>query len=203
MNFLNKLFNKDNKIFNIYHPEIKDKIEFAFKLNGLSYYRFKETHLTRVMRYKYQIQFLNEYELGITLDDFNKYTDEVEKHINKGQLGDAALKIKLMKQRANLYKDFDLFYKIASAYYFDDTEDVTGYDFKHNANKIKIFKESQDQSFFLTIPMTSLFPQLASLASDSSQFSKDIEEMQRMKVEIDNLILSPSTRDILMMPTGR
>lgn len=142
------------------------------------------------MRYKYQVQFLNEYELGITIDDFNKYSDEIEKHINKGQLGDAALKIKLMKQRANLYKDFDIFYKVASAYYFDDSEDVTTYNFKYNENKIKQFKEAEDMSFFLTVPMTTLFPSLTSSLTDSNQFSKEIKELQDMKKEIDSMILS-------------
>jgi len=195
MNFLNRLFKKDISTFNIYHPEIKDRIEFAFNLNGIKYYRFKETHLTRVMRYKYQVQFLNEYELGITSEDLIKYIDELEKHANKGQLGDVIIKARLIKKRATIYKDVDSFYKMASACYFTDSEEVISYDFKYNEAKIKLFKESKDQSFFLTAPMTTLFPQLESLLADSALFSKHVEELKIMKLELDSLIFSPSTSD--------
>ncbi len=189
MNSISRFIKKENKVFNIYHPEIRDKIEYAFTLNSVKYYRYKESHLTKVIRYKYQIQFLNEYELGITYEDLINYIDELEKHINKGQLGDIAIKLRLIKQRAQIYKDFDLFYKIASAYYFDENEDVTTYDFRYNKKKIKEFKETKDLSFFLTKPLINLFPSLTSLTEDLSYFLTMAEEAREMKTEIGTLIL--------------
>jgi hypothetical protein len=189
MNFINRLIKRNNQVRNIYHPDIKDKVEYAFSLHGKRYFRFKEDHLMYEMRRFQKIIFLTELENGLSHEDLLAYIDVLEQHNNKGQIGDTGLKLKLLRQRVEAAKDPDTFYKIATVDYFDDEEELTKYDRDYNKKKLQDFKESKELPFFLTRPMLDIFPQLASLALDSEAFTAQIQEMKDLKDQIDSLTL--------------
>jgi hypothetical protein len=189
MNFIHRLIKRNNQVRNIYHPDIKDKVEYAFSLHGKRYFRFKEDHLMYEMRRFQKIIFLTELENGLSHEDLLAYIDVLEQHNNKGQIGDTGLKLKLLRQRVEAAKDPDTFYKIATVDYFDDEEELTKYDRDYNKKKLQDFKESKELPFFLTRPMLDIFPQLASLALDSEAFTAQIQEMKDLKDQIDSLTL--------------
>lgn len=195
INKIKSFFKKDHDIRNVYHPDVKGNVEHAFNLNGVAYYRFKEDHLMYEMRRFQKIVFFTELENGISHDDLISYIKEIEGHVNKGQLGDTALKLRLLKQRVELHKDPDTFYKIASVEYFDENEELTHYSRDYNKTKIETFKNSPELSFFLTKPMVDIFPQLASLALNSQDFSHEMGVMKELKEQIDALIYSQSFKD--------
>ena len=201
MNFISKLFKKDPEVRNIYHPEVKDKVEYAFTENGVKYYRYKEDHHMFEMRRYQKAIFLTEHENGITHDDLIAYIEEIKKNVNKGQLGDVALKLELLEQRTKIARDPDTFYKIASIDYFDDMEELTTYDRNYNKRKIEDFKASKELGFFLTRPIIDIFPQLATLASDSKAFLDQITEMKDLKNRIDSLTFGHSNKEPLMKST--
>jgi hypothetical protein len=192
MNFIRKFFKSDPEVRNIYHPEVRVKIEYAFSLDGVKYYRYKEDHNMYEMRRFQKIQFLTEYENGLTHDDLISYIHEIKGNVNKGQLGDVALKLELLEQRTKIAKDPDTLFKIATVDFFDENEELTTYDRSYNKRKLEIFKLSKEYSFFLTRPMIDIFPQLASLAFDSVAFSSQIEEMKDLKEKIDSLTFGQS-----------
>jgi hypothetical protein len=196
MNFIRSLIKRNSQVRNIYHPDIKDKVEYAFSLNGKAYYRFKEDHLMNEMRRFQKILFLTELENGLSHDDLLAYIDKIEEKNNKGLVGDTGVILGLLKQRIQVAKDPDTFYKIASVDYFDEDEELTQYDRKYNVKKIEEFKESKELPFFLTRPMIDIFPQLESLGSDSKVFLNQLEEMRELKTQIDSLTLEQSSRKL-------
>lgn len=188
---IKSFFKKDPQVRNVYHPDIKDKVEFAFSLHGVQYYRFKEDYHMNEMRRFQKIIFLTELENGISHDDLLVYIAKFRENNNKGLVGDNGALLNLLDQRIKIAKDPDTFYKIASVDYFDDSEELTQYDRKYNQKKIDAFKSSKELPFFLTRPMIDIFPQIASLALDSEHFLREIQDMRDLKKEIDSLILKP------------
>lgn len=185
---IKSFFKKDPQVRNIYHPDIKDKVEYAFSLHGIQYYRFKEDYYMNEMRRFQKIIFLTELENGISHDDLMVYVSKFRDNNNKGLVGDNGALLSLLEQRIKIAKDPDTFYKIASVDYFDDSEELTQYDRKYNQKKIDAFKASKELPFFLTRPMIDIFPQIGSLALDSEHFLKEIQDMRDLKKEIDSLM---------------
>lgn len=194
MNLWKALFKANNQVRNIYHPEVRDKVEYSFTENGVKYYRYKEDHNMHEMRRFQKVIFLTEIENGLSHEDLLSYISELKKHVNKGQLGDVALKLELLEQRTKIAKDPDTFFKIATVDFFDENEDLTGYDRNYNKHKLETFKLSKDLGFFLTRPMIDIFPQLASLTLDSKHFTDQIEEMRELKEKIDSLTFGQSSK---------
>jgi hypothetical protein len=172
MNWIKNLFKRKPKEppFNIYHPDIADKIEFAFEcgptLNKRKFYRMKadanETNdfLLPTGRYKWIDAFLSEVNLRMTARTVDAYLNELEKQLDgtKGQinLGKAFQIIYAMRTRTNLGFDPKLVKTLASVVYFDETEDLSDYDKDYCDKKIKYWEKHEVYDFFLTRPIVEL-----------------------------------------------
>jgi len=156
--------------FNIHHPDLRDKIEFAFEcgptLNKRKFYRMKadvnETNEFRLPtgRYKWIDAFLAEVNLRMSVPVLRSYLDELKKNLDgaKGQinLGKAFQVIYAIETRTNLGFDPQLIKTLSSIVYFDETEDLSDYDKAFCDKKIKYWERYDCYDFFLTRPIAEL-----------------------------------------------
>jgi hypothetical protein len=147
--------------FNMYHPDFVGQIEPAFKVKGRQYYRFiKETNM-KWGRYMYLQTFLHEQTLRIDSELLKGYVITMKKAIN-GDLKkgiDLSLVYKIISQlesRLDLAFESETTYRLASVIYFDDQEDLYGYDKAHNERKIVSWKGAGTLDFFYSRPMSEL-----------------------------------------------
>src|SRR5687768_10726809 len=113
-----RLFNQSPEKRNIYHPNYKDKVEKAFNLRGINYYRFKDPLDTPHFRSFYSDLFIDQYRRGVSNEVLLSYLDEFDKHGNKGQIGDLMMKVRLLRERIQANQQLDLLYRIATVCYF-------------------------------------------------------------------------------------
>lgn len=156
--------------FNIHHPDLRDKIEFAFEcgpaLNKRKFYRMKsdenDTNEFRLPtgRYKWIDAFLAEVNLRMTAGMLQTYLSELEKHLDGGKgvinLSKAFQVIYAMRTRINLGFDPHLVKTLASIVYFDESEDLSDYDKTYCDKKIKYWESYDCYDFFLTRPIAEL-----------------------------------------------
>lgn len=156
--------------FNIHHPDLRDKIEFAFDcgptLNKRKFYRMKadvnETNEFRLPtgRYKWIDAFLAEVNLRMTAPTLGVYMTELEKALNGGKgevrLDKAFQIIFSIRSRLNLGFDPNLVKTLASIVYFEDSEDLSDYDKTFCDKKIKYWERYDCYDFFLTRPIAEL-----------------------------------------------
>lgn len=147
--------------FNLSHPDVKHKIEVAFKVKGRTYYRFIHERDIPAGRYKYIYAFIREVDLMMSLDTLKKFVSEFKKTLNGGDKKVISIE-NMWRLILNLETRTELAFepagveKLASVVYFDDTEDLSTYNRKHCADKIKYWKDNNVLDFFLTKPIGEL-----------------------------------------------
>lgn len=148
--------------FTMHHPDLEGQTELAFIAGGIHFYRFKEEYKHPVGRYKYVYKFLREHELAMSRETLSEYIKQLKTQLNggsKGQninIGEAWRILHNMDTRVALPFDPDNIKRLASAVYFTDTEDLSTYDSKEGAEKIKIWDDNKCHDFFLTRPIGEL-----------------------------------------------
>lgn len=159
MNLLQRLFRKKD-FPNVYHPDFRDKVEPAFKSRGVQYYRMKKDGQIPYGRYRRMQEFMLEYDLRMKLDTFMAYLAELKKNLfgasGTVNLENAFKIIAKMEARANLAFSPQQAYNLATIVYFDDTENLYGYDEDHNKKKVKAWMEDKKVDFFYTRPLDEL-----------------------------------------------
>src|SRR5688572_16368954 len=75
-------------IFNIYHPDVADKIEPAFKVKGIQYYNFKKDAEVRAGRYIIIANMLQEVYWRMDRELLRTYAKRIRSEIDgtKGQI---------------------------------------------------------------------------------------------------------------------
>jgi hypothetical protein len=147
--------------FNINHPDIAHKVEEAFKSGGKQYYRFTEEHQMPTGRYKWVLNYLREVDLRMDIETFKGYLKDLKSALNPGEkqvidLEKAWKTILNMESRANLAFEVEGVRRLASVIFFDESEDLSGYDLKYNKIKVKSWENNNTLDFFLTMPICEL-----------------------------------------------
>jgi hypothetical protein len=156
------LFKKKPKPeFNINHPDIAHKVEPAFDVRGKQYYRFTEEHQMPTGRYKWVLNYLREVDLRMDIETFKSYLKGLKSALNPGEkhvinLEEAWKIILNMESRANLAFEVEGVRRLASVIFFDDSEDLSGYDMKYNRVKMLNWENNKTLDFFLTMPISAL-----------------------------------------------
>lgn len=193
--------------FNIYHPDLSDKIEFAFECGPTfgkrKFYRMKsdvnETNEFRLPtgRYKWIDAFLAEVNLRMTVGTLHAYLNDIEKSLNGGKgeirLDKAFQTIYNIRTRLNLGFDPQLVKNLASIVYFDETEDLSDYDKAYCDKKIRFWEKHEVYDFFLIRPIAELCNLNGTSVSDlktyiqvASQMIKDLT-LEPEKVSSENI----------------
>lgn len=181
MNFIKRLFQKENTFFNVHHPDFQLKVEPAFKIKGIQYYRFRKDTAIPYGRYQFMQTFLLQYDLRMNYELFKGYLDQLEKNITGGQgtinLGKAYEIIVKMRGRSELAFDPAQAYNLASVVYFDDKEVLHTYDMDHNKKKIESWREVGAVDFFYTRPLDELLGLTNFSVSDLTNYIKVSSEI--------------------------
>jgi hypothetical protein len=164
ISWLSSLFKKKEQPFNIYHPDMQDRVEFAFEagpvFKKVKYYRAKKDIQLPVGRYKWIDARLYEAELKMNLDTLRAYMDVLEKQIDgsKGMimLGKAHEVIWAIRTRLNLAFEPETIERLAAVVFFDETEILNDFDESYGEQKIKFWRENKVLTFFLTSPISEL-----------------------------------------------
>lgn len=159
LRFFRRLFSKKD-FPNVYHPDFRDKVEPVFVSRGVQYYRMKKGTQIPYGRYKRMQEFFLEYDLRMKLETFIAYLDETLKHLSGGagtvRIDKAVENLLKMKARAELAFSPQQAYNLATIEYFDDTENLYGYDEYHNRKKKKAWMEDKKIDFFYMRPLDEL-----------------------------------------------
>jgi hypothetical protein len=165
MNIFN-IFRKKQKDppFNIHHPDLADKVEFAFEAGPIfgkrKFYRAKDDYRLPYGRYKYIDAFLYEVELRMDLKKLEQYMDILEKNLD-GSKGNISIAkafevIWAIRSRCKLAFEPETVKRLASVTYFDETEDLSDFDMEYGAEKVKFWEKHGCYAFFLTSPIEEL-----------------------------------------------
>lgn len=148
---------KNDGTFNLYHPDIKHEIEYAWTAGGVKYYNFKQDSKMRYGRYVILQAFLQEYYLRVDLKTLQANITKLEKWLNPvidkngtGQLeiGKCLELLSIMRQRSEIAFEPDTVFRLASCLFFDDKEILSDYDREYNEKKIARWRESDTVDFF-------------------------------------------------------
>lgn len=162
INYFKSLFKKKPQegLYNIYHPEMAEKTEFAFEVDGVKYYRMKKDVIMPVGRYKWVDATLNEVDIRMTLPVLKAYIKELKTNLDgsKGviNLAKAFQQIYAMETRCELAFEPETVRRLASVVYFDDTEDLRDYDQEYAQKKIEFWQKKKIYTYFLTKPIAEL-----------------------------------------------
>lgn len=172
--------------FNVHHPEFSDKVEEAFKVNGIQYYRFIQELSMPVQRYMIMQTLLVAKDLGMDRDLLLGYIKNMQKAVNgaKGMI-DLTTVIKTLGQMESRVSTAEIFeidttYALATIIYFDETEDLYGYDRNYNKKKADSWREAKVIDFFYTKPMDELLGLKNTSAQDLLTFIEAQEETARI-----------------------
>lgn len=180
-----------DKVWNIHHPELFDKIEQAFKSNGKQYYTFKKDTTIRYGRYLVLQAFLQEVNFRMSTDTLKAYITKITEELNgsKGtvNLGNALEYLGHMKNLTELAFEPDTVYRLASCLFFDDSEDLRTWDKPHNEEKIRAWRANGTLDFFYD----KLFQELVGLKNISQTAITDyLEKVGDLKKKYDSAIQS-------------
>lgn len=180
-----------DKIFNIHHPELADKVEEAFTAGGIKYYNFKKDTEVRAGRYIVIANMLQEVFYRMDRELMRTYITRIRAEIDgtKGQIniGNATAFLDQMLTLTGLAFESDTMYRLASAIYFDETEALNTWDPKHNETKIQGWKEDGTLDFFYRRP----FSELTGLKNISqTDMRASLEASVRLKEEYRRVLNS-------------
>lgn len=180
-----------DKVWNIHHPELFDKVEASFKAGGKQYYTFKKDTTIRYGRYLILQAFLQEVNFRMSTDTLKNYIKVITEQINgsKGtiNIGNALEYLGHMKNLTELAFEPDTVYRLASCLFFDDSEDLRTWDKTHNEEKIRAWRALGTLDFFYD----KLFQELTGLKSISQTAITDyLEKVGDLKKSYDSAILS-------------
>ncbi len=181
----------NDKVWNIYHPELHDKIEPAFKSEGKQYYTFKKDTTIRYGRYLVLQAFLQEVNFRMSTDTLKAYIKNITDQLNgtKGtiNIGNALEYLGHMKNLTELAFEPDTVYRLASCLFFDDSEDLRTWDKGHNEEKIRAWRAAGTLDFFYD----KLFQELTGLKDISKTAITDyLEKVGELKKNYDSVIQS-------------
>ena len=184
---------KFKNLFKRFPADIQYPIEFAFEIEGRSFYRFKDYFNIPYERGLKTITFYEEARMKITYEYLEQHTKAVEKILTSSKID--VYKInelnKILKERLTWYFDTEILYKLASIVFFEKEENPTTYDFKHNIEKIEFWKKHKDVTdFFLQTPMLELMPFLKELEANFQTYSEITNALTKAHSDLVSSILS-------------
>jgi len=148
--------------------EWADKIEYAFTSGSVHFFRFISEPYIPYTRANAALDIYEELEWGISPAFLQKHIQAVDsvltdpKNKTKEQLlAKLAVLNSHLKERFGLATNLTLRMKLATVLYFDETEDITTYNYQYGVAKAKHWAESHDiPDFFLKLPILNFLPSL-------------------------------------------
>lgn len=189
MNFKNIFKKSVKQLF----PNTESIIEEAFKIDGVTYYRFADLNNLPYKRGLMAYAVYNELDMRCTREYLVLHADALNTILSKPEINVFDIK-KLndqMMQRLQLTTDVDLMYKLASVAYFDKNENPESYDTAYCEKKIAHWKKhSSVEAFFLSQPLMELLPFLSNADVDLNTYSELNKELNEIHLGVLRLLNS-------------
>lgn len=167
----------------------------AFKYQGVQYYKLDNLFTIPTDRGFEAQTFLEEMNMRCTRSFLEAHVQAKNKIYSDTSKIDIATLIKLdmqLEERLKFIFEPTTIYKLASIVYFDENENPYRYDFKYNLDKIKKWRESGADFFFLE-PIKILMPFLDMSNQDLDNFLRVMKKIN--KVHLDSLSRELSESD--------
>jgi hypothetical protein len=182
MTFFARLRNKLRSRKQVF-PEARHVIVPAFVVGGRQYYRFDDHLNVPYNRALSCLVYYRELEMNISHEFLVQHLDAIDKILKKNPID--IFKVKSLndqlRQRAELPKDPELLYKLASVIFFDKDEKPEQYEWEYAKKKIAFWKEQTSLSdFFLQKPIKELIPYLQFAEENLDTFSQMIREVNAL-----------------------
>ena len=189
MNFKNIFKKSVKQLF----PNTEAIIEEAFKIDGVTYYRFADLNNLPYKRGLMAYAVYNELDMRCTREYLVLHSDALNTILSKPEINVFDIK-KLndqMMQRLQLTTDVDLMYKLASVAYFDKNENPESYDQSYCEKKIANWKKNASvEAFFLSQPLMELLPFLNNADVDLNTYSELNKELNEIHLGVLRLLNS-------------
>lgn len=189
MNFKNIFKKSVKQLF----PNTETIIEEAFKIDGITYYRFADLNNLPYKRGLMAYAVYNELDMRCTREYLVLHSDAMNTILSKSEINVFDIK-KLndqMMQRLQLTTDVDLMYKLASVAYFDKNENPESYDTAYCEKKIAKWKQHTSvEAFFLSQPLMELLPFLNNADVDLNTYSELNKELNEIHLGVLRLLNS-------------
>jgi hypothetical protein len=150
------------------------RTEEAFSIDGVKYYQFTDPFEMPTGRSLGAFAYYEEIRQRCDREYLLAHTKAVETILSRNPINLqtlAQLNINL-KERLELIMPLpDQVFKLASVYFFDETERLDTYDFEYANKKIARWKQNPETlNFFLTGPVKTLMPSLSTVSENSQLF---------------------------------
>lgn len=158
------------------------KFERAFTLAGRDYFWCPDQSEMPVSRGLAALAIYEEMRMGVTKEYIQKHVEEVRALLKGKASLDISRLVRLndnLGDRAKLMVLPEYIYKLASVVFIEQSESPYSYDWKFNAEKIKLFKEHGDLDFFLSTPLGKLIPLSEQPRGDMQSYFRVAEEIDR------------------------
>lgn len=189
MNFKNIFKKSVKQIF----PNTETIIEEAFKIDGITYYRFADLNNLPYKRGLMAYAVYNELDMRCTREYLVLHADAIDNILSKPEINIFDIKRlnDQMMQRLQLTTDVDLMYKLASVAYFDKNENPESYDQAYCEKKIAQWKKNTTvEAFFLSKPLMELLPFLNNVGDDLNTYSELNRELNEIHSGVLRLLNS-------------
>lgn len=170
------------------------QMKFEFELDGVKYWSFSDAKMAPCHRMFAAMDFYNEFQMRCTRDYLIGHCEAVRNKL-QGQSGviDIIAVSQLytqMKERLEWIFEPESAYKYASVIFIDENESPYSYDHKYNQGKIALWKKHKPADFFLSMPVSKLFPPLTISNDDFQSYLKVLKTMDKAHLETIFIMLS-------------
>lgn len=167
-------------------PDAKDRIVFAFELEGVPYFQFYDYSDIPCKRWDHILTFYNELAQRCTRGFLVAHTEANDNIINDNKGIKVTEMVKLnqqLKERLDFVIEPEISYKLCGAAFFDATENPYSYNHLYTLEKAKKFIKADMEDFFLSQPVKKLIPYLNSLGEDLREVCMMINAMTTIHLE--------------------
>ena len=174
-------------------PNAKDRIVFAFELEGTPYFQFHDINEVPCDRGFNALLFYRELSMKCTTDFLDLHTQAIENIINNNagiKVTEIAKLNMQLRERIKWILEPEIAYKLCSVVFFDATENPYRYNFKHSINKAMKFMTEDMEDFFLSQPIVNLIPHINSLTSGLREYCLMVNAMTKEHLESISTMLS-------------
>lgn len=205
LNIVQKLFKRIREFlglvppdkFQLVNPANNNQINFeiAFTLAGRNYYWVPDQTEIPAGRGLAALAIYEEMRMGVTKEYLELHCKAVKELLSqrKIDLTTLALIHNNLSQRAQLMILPDYVYKLASVVFIEQNESPFTYDWRLNQEKIELFKQHGDLSFFLTTPLRNLIPHLTLPENDIEKYLQAVDRVDKLHQQILSDVLSSAT----------
>jgi len=168
----------------------------AFKIDGIQYYEFQDIYDIPCGRAFAIRDILEELSMRTTRPFLQAHVTAVQNILSNPKTINIPELAKLnqqLQERLDLIIDTEIVYKLASIYYFDDSEKPYEHSFKYGIEKINKWKRKDDMDFFMLEPIKKLANLTVLLPEDLQVYSMVAQKMTNK--QLDNIFTHLSESD--------